>query len=102
MNSLVFMIVCPPKIILSDFNVYHTLWVSLRVDGRGEKIVVNDSDLILLNDGSPTVVKIIPVFRASSTYLWPFQQRQQSACGTLTIRWEPITFLFELNIHATQ
>lgn len=46
------MIVCPPKIILSDFNVYHTLWVSLRVDGRGEKIVVNDSDLILLNDDS--------------------------------------------------
>jgi len=46
------------KVILGDFNAHHTLWGSLRVDGRGEQVVklVNDSDLILLNDGSPTRV----------------------------------------------
>lgn len=45
------------KVILGDSNAHHTLWGSLRVDGRGEHIVklVNDSDLIL-NDGSPTRV----------------------------------------------
>ena len=46
------------KFILGDFNAHHTLWGSLRVNGKGEQIVklINDSDLVLLNDGSPTRV----------------------------------------------
>ena len=46
------------KVILADFNAHHTLWGSLRVDGRGEQVVklINESDLVLLNDGSPTRV----------------------------------------------
>ena len=49
---------CLPNnhLILGDFNAHHILWGSQRVDDRGEQVVklINDTDLVFLNDGSPT------------------------------------------------
>ncbi len=44
------------KLIVGDFNAHHTLWGSLRVDRKGEQVagIISDSNLVLLNDGSPT------------------------------------------------
>ena len=47
-----------PKLILGDYNAHHILWGSQRVDVRGEQIakLLNETDLVILNDGSPTRV----------------------------------------------
>ena len=45
-----------PYIIVGDFNSHNTLWGSHKIDCRGKTIenLINNNNLILLNDGSPT------------------------------------------------
>ena len=44
------------SVILGDFNAHHGLWGSQRTDGRGLQMMdfISGSDLVILNDGSPT------------------------------------------------
>ena len=45
-----------PFILLGDFNSHNPLWGSVRLDPRGRLVesFLNDSETVLLNDGSPT------------------------------------------------
>ena len=46
------------SVILGDFNAHHCVWGSQRSDGRGRQMMdfIAGSDLVILNDGSPTRV----------------------------------------------
>ena len=47
-----------PVLVLGDFNAHHIMWGSNRTDPRGIKIgnIVRDSQLDILNEGTPTRV----------------------------------------------
>lgn len=47
-----------PMIVAGDFNAHHTVWGCTNIDSRGRDIIdiMEENDLVLLNDGSPTTV----------------------------------------------
>ena len=47
-----------PVIVAGDFNAHHTVWGCSSVDSRARDIidVMEENDLVLLNDGSPTTI----------------------------------------------
>lgn len=50
-----------PFILAGDFNAHHSCWGCEITDGYGARLLeaMNDSQLIYLNDGSPTLVKSV-------------------------------------------